>query len=102
MEEIQNIVNQIQQLIHPIKIILFGSAARADFNSDSDIDLLVVMPEGTPKRKTAQLLYSTLSNIRIPYDIIIATPHDLEMHKNTIGLVYKTVIEEGKVIYAVR
>lgn len=100
MEEIQNIVTQIHQLIHPIKIILFGSAARDEANENSDIDLLIVMPEGTRKRNTAQFLYSKLSNIKVPYDIIIATPKDLETHKDNIGLVYKTVLEEGKTIYA--
>jgi len=100
MEEIQNIVNQINQLIHPIKIILFGSAARNESAKDSDIDLLVVMPEGTPKRKTAQFLYSSISDIKTPYDIIIATPHDLETYKDNIGLIYKAILEEGIVIYA--
>jgi uncharacterized protein len=100
MDEIQNIVSQINQLIRPIKIILFGSVARGEANKNSDIDLLIVMPNGTPKRKTAQLLYSTLSDIKVPYDIIIATPQDLETYKDNIGLVYKTVLEEGKIIYA--
>jgi uncharacterized protein len=100
MNEIQNIVNQIQSLIHPIKIILFGSAARDEIRKNSDIDLLIVMPEGTQRRKTAQLLYRELTNIKIPYDLIVATPNDLETHKDNIGLVYKTAIEEGKIVYA--
>ena len=100
MDEIQNIVSQIHQLVNPIKIILFGSAARGELKRNSDIDLLVVMPDGTPRRRTAQFLYRELSDIPVPYDIIIATPMDLEAHKDNIGLIYKTILEEGKVIYA--
>ncbi len=99
-DEIQNIVAQINRLVHPVKIILFGSAARNEATADSDIDLLIVMPEGTPKRKTAQFLYSMITDMSIPYDLLVATPGDLEAHKNDIGLIYKTVLEEGKIIYA--
>ncbi len=100
MDEIQNIVDQICRLVHPEKIILFGSAARGESRDGSDIDLLIVVPEGTPKRPTAQFLYRELSNIRVPYDLLVATAGEMEKHKDNIGLIYKTIIEEGKVIYA--
>ena len=40
------LVRRIVEEVHPIRIILFGSAARGNVEQDSDIDLLVVMPEG--------------------------------------------------------
>jgi len=30
--------------------MLFGSAARGDMHSDTDLDILVVMPDGTHRR----------------------------------------------------
>lgn len=46
-------LNQIKQLIIPVlknagvkKSAVFGSYARGDFNPESDIDLLVELPEG--------------------------------------------------------
>lgn len=67
---------------------------------ESDIDVLVVMPEGTHRRKTAQLLYRQISDIGLPFDIVVATPADLERHKDNIGLIYRTVLQEGQEVYA--
>lgn len=34
-----------------LKLILFGSKARGDFRRDSDIDVLVVLKQSTPKKR---------------------------------------------------
>ena len=39
-------MKKMVEAVHPLRIILFGSAARGDMRPDSDIDLLIVMPEG--------------------------------------------------------
>jgi hypothetical protein len=41
-EEIDSIVRQIVSKYHPIKIILFGSAARGDFEKANDLDFLII------------------------------------------------------------
>jgi hypothetical protein len=33
-------------------------------------------------------------------DVIIATPEDIERYGDSIGLVYRPALQEGKVIYA--
>jgi uncharacterized protein len=97
---IQNLVEKIVEAVNPIKIILFGSAARNEWNAESDIDVLIVMPEGTHRRKTAQLLYRRIHGLGVPFDILVSTPGDLEKHKDNIGLIYRTILMEGKEIYA--
>ena len=99
-EKIDFLVQRIVEEAHPLRIILFGSAARGNAEQDSDIDVLVVMPEGTHRRRTAQLLYRTIRGAGVPFDVLVATPGDLEKHKNNIGLIYRTILEEGKVVYA--
>ena len=95
------LVKEIVEAVNPLKIILFGSAARGEMKQDSDIDLLVVMPEGVHRRGTAQLLYRKISGLGVPFDILVATPEDLEKHRNNIGLIYRVVLQEGREIYAV-
>jgi uncharacterized protein len=85
--------------VHPLEIILFGSAALGQMGTDSDIDLLVVMPEGTHRRHTAQLLYRVVRGIRVPFDLIVATPGDLEKHRDNPGLIYHTISAQGRTIY---
>jgi predicted nucleotidyltransferase len=98
-KNIDQLVKSVVEAVQPLKIILFGSAARDDATADSDVDLLVVMPEGVHRRETARYLYKHLGETGIPVDILVATPDDLERHKNNIGLIYRTVLQEGKEVY---
>ena len=99
-QEIEKLVQRIVDAVHPLRIILFGSAARGELTPDSDVDVLVVMPDGTHRRKTAQYLYGVISGVKVPYDIVVATPSDLEKHRDNIGLIYYAILKEGKMLYA--
>jgi predicted nucleotidyltransferase len=98
--QLDQLVNRIVQAVNPLRIILFGSAVRGETGPNSDVDVLVVMPEGTPRRKTAQYLYTQLFGIPFAVDIIVATPSLLEKHRDNIGLIYRTILAEGKELYA--
>jgi len=97
---VESLVQSIVEAVHPLKIILFGSYAQDKANPDSDIDVLVVMPEGVHCRRTAQLLYRQIKGLGFPFDILVTTPGALEKHKDNIGLIYRTILKEGKEIYA--
>jgi len=99
-DQLNALVACIVDAVHPLQVVLFGSAARGEMTPDSDLDILVVMPDGTHRRKTAQHLYQVIQGITIPYDIVVATPSDLERHRDNVGLVYYTIIKEGKTLYA--
>jgi hypothetical protein len=58
------------------------------------------MPEGVHCRRTAQLLYRQIKGLGTPFDISVATPSDLERHKDNIGLIYRNVLQQGKGVYA--
>ena len=65
----------------------------------SDIDLLIVMPEGVHRRRTAQKLYREIKGLAVPFDIVVATAQDLERHKDNDGLIYKNALKEGIEVY---
>lgn len=94
------LVRQIVDIVHPLRIILFGSAARGTMGPDSDIDLMVVMPEGTHRRQTAQKLYRDIEGLNVPFDVVVATPGDLARYGKSPGLIYREVLREGKEVYA--
>ena len=98
-EILQEIVRRIVAAVQPEKIILFGSAAREEMGPDSDLDLLVIKPCGH-RRKTARIVERSLIGIGIPTDVIVAKPDDIERYKDTIGLIYRPALREGKTIYA--
>src|SRR4030095_6341222 len=98
-EILQEIVRRIVRVAKPEKIILFGSAAREEMGPDSDLDLLVIK-SCRNRRETARAIRRKLIGIGIAKDVIVATPEDIERYKDTIGLIYRPALTEGKMIYA--
>jgi predicted nucleotidyltransferase len=98
-EILQEIVRRIVAAVQPQKIILFGSAARGEMGPDSDLDLLVIK-SCRHRRETARRIRRTLIGLGIPKDVIVATPEDIERYKDTIGLIYRPALREGRVLYA--
>lgn len=97
---VDHLVRQIVAAVRPLRIVLFGSAARGEMGPDSDLDLLVIMPDGTHRRKTAQHLYRTVGGLGHPFDLVVATTSDLRKHEDTIGLVYRDALHDGREVYA--
>jgi len=98
--QLDELVRRIVDAVHPLRIILFGSAARGEMGRDSDVDVMVVMPEGTHRLRTSGYLHTQLSGIPFPVDIIVATELDLEKYADDIGFIYHRVLREGRQLYA--
>jgi len=98
-ETIDELLHRIVQAVHPLRVLLFGSAARERMGPDSDIDVLVVVPDGTHCLHTTQYLYKQLWGFDLPVDILVATSATLEQHKHNTGLIYHRILAEGKEIY---
>ena len=104
--EIGEIILQMTQRIverfHPLRIILFGSAARGEMGPDSDVDVMVVVPEGTPQRRTAMELYPLLIGVGIAVDLLVTTPAYLQEYGGGFGSVHHEALREGRDLYAAR
>jgi len=98
-EIIDEAVRRIVSESHPIKIILFGSAARGNMGPNSDLDFLIVMPDGIHRRSTAQNLARVLFDLGMPKDIIVVTESDIENYGSNPSLVIAPALEEGKELY---
>jgi predicted nucleotidyltransferase len=98
--QLDELVRRIVEAVHPLRIILFGSAARGETGPDSDVDVMVVMPQGVDHHQTAGLIYMQFGGLGYPVDVIVATPEQLDRYRDDIGFVYYDVIREGKEIYA--
>lgn len=99
LDYLPEITNRILKVSDPEMIILFGSYARGDFGTDSDLNLLVVLKGVESPRKESTRLRRSLRGMLVPVDILVATPEQIERHRNNVGLIYRSVLREGKVIY---
>lgn len=96
-DKLDDIIHRIVEVAQPEKIILFGSAARGDMGSNSDLDLLIVK-EGGDADLRAQI-YDKLYGVRVPVDAILVSPADLERYKDSHALVIKPALRDGIVVY---
>ena len=101
MPHIDKIIPLIVSLASPEQIVLFGSYARGDYKEKSDIDLLIIKKGLENDMELNDKLYRAFfdSDINIPVDLI-SIDYDKYMRlNNEIGYVYKTIKEQGKVVY---
>lgn len=95
-------VRRIVDAVHPRRIILFGSAARGQMGANSDIDLLVIMPDGVHRRETARQIYRALRRLGVPKDVVVVTEADVARFAEEPSLVIYPALREGKEIYSAR
>ena len=98
---VRDVVAQVVAEADPLRVVLFGSRAMGTARPDSDIDLLVVMPDGTERRRSAARIASRLPIYDVDVDLLVATPAVLARHADEPGFVYRTVLRSGRDIYAV-
>ena len=98
-ECLPEMVERIVQRFDPLRIVLFGSWARGDAQTDSDVDLLVVLPHVEHKRRAAVEVLRALNGVPVSKDVIVATPEEIAARGNVVGLVLHPALREGKVIY---
>jgi len=96
---IEELVSRMVDAVHPRRIILFGSAARGEMGPRSDLDVLVIMPDGCDRIAVAQLLYVLLSGLGVAKDIVVAEESDIERYGDNPYLIFHTALSEGKELY---
>ena len=98
---IDKIVPIIISIAAPDQIILFGSYARGDNTEKSDIDLLIIKKELKNSFDVIDSIDRAFyeNKIRIPVDLLAIDYDRYNEINNEIGYIYKTIKEQGKVIY---
>ena len=98
---IDQIINTIVSTVAPDKVILFGSYAKGENRKNSDIDILILKKGLKNERDLINRLYINLFNEKIstPIDFIAMDYDKYDQLNNDIGFIYKTIKQEGKVIY---
>ena len=98
-DELREMTDTIVQNFAPDKIILFGSRARGQANTDSDADFLVVMEYGVSKREVQLAIKKKLRQFAISQDVLVISQEELDKYKNLRGLIYGIALREGKILY---
>ena len=96
---LHDFTQRIAKRFHPEMIILFGSCARGQATSDSDLDLLVVMEVSGSCRQKANEIDLALADRTIPMDLIVVTPRQFERQKHVVGTIAHEAFRNGRILY---
>ena len=78
------------------RVILFGSYARGDAGSDSDLDFLVIEPSLSSRRREMVRLRHVLRPLGIPVDVLVTSAATFEKWADTPGTVLYEAATEGR------
>jgi predicted nucleotidyltransferase len=97
---LDEITRRLVEALHPEQIILFGSHAWGAPNEDSDIDLVIIMPDGAAERTEVGVrARAALQDLGISKDILVMTRHRLERYGQVIASLEHKILVEGIVLY---
>jgi HEPN domain-containing protein/predicted nucleotidyltransferase len=98
-EMLQSILREIRRVSTPVKVVLFGSRARGDFDAESDYDVLVVLSDEAELKIEREKLESAVAKLPASVQLLVKRWSEYEaMSGVTVGL-WRNIREEGVVLY---
>lgn len=98
MNDIERIAREIGRCFDADRIVLFGSHARGEATPDSDVDLLVVMPDaGKPVEQSVQIRLQVRPPF--PVDILVRSPERVRERIAMGDDFMRDLMDKGVVLY---
>jgi len=98
MAQIRRFAEEVGRAFHPERIVLFGSHARGETTSDSDVDVLVVMPYRGKSWQAAVAIRQRISP-EFPLDLLVRTPEQVRERLAMGDPFLNEILREGEVLY---
>lgn len=94
------ILRRLVCVYSPVSVYLFGSSARGERSEDSDYDLLLVIPDGSPQElRRAAKGYEALWGVGAPVDIVVWALTDFQERLHLQASLPATVVREGVLLH---
>lgn len=100
-ERLEEAVCRIVAALKPEAVYLYGSHAYGQPHEDSDVDLLVVVPDSPlPPRRQAVTAYRALRGLFFPAEIKVVTHTEFKRRAEWLSSIESIVKREGRLLYA--
>lgn len=101
--QLQQMAAEIRDEIPGAEVRLFGSHARGEARSDSDVDLLITASDSWLSQHnrfdTLGRLWRRLSHHRIPVDLLLYSQSQVAEKRHWLSHVIARAYEEGRVLH---
>lgn len=103
-ETIEEITRRLVEFYQPVRIYLFGSEARGEAGSDSDLDFCVVLPDDAPERLYRdRSIHRRLWGLQAAVDVVRLANSDFDARAaHVVTSLPATVVREGRLLYDAR
>ncbi len=98
-QEINSIVQQLVDKYNPTKVILFGSAARGDFERVNDLDFLIIKDDVPYYGIDRMRELDDLVERDMAADMLVYRPEELAERVALGDPFIKSILKEGRVLY---
>lgn len=100
---LEEMTRKIVETVNPRQVVLFGSRARNDARSASDVDFLVVEDEPfgpeRSRRKEMARLWGALSGFDVAKDILVYAFEEVERWRHSRSHVIAHALRHGRILY---
>jgi predicted nucleotidyltransferase len=97
---LDEVVHRLAVEFVPDQIIIFGSHAWGTLTEDSDLDLLVIVPQSDSRpTERARRAHRCLRGLLVPMDVIVKTREEMERFGRVPASLEAEILERGKIVY---
>ena len=96
---LQESTNRVVENFDPEKVILFGSRAVGTFHSESDVDLLIIMPSDVSPMERSIAVKQVARPRFVAMDVLVKTPDEVLAQLQEGNLFLQQILAEGRVLY---
>lgn len=96
----KDVIRRLVDEFNPEAIYLFGSHAWGKPNSESDMDLLVIVSRSRQKPiQRAVRAQRSLRGVKAPVDVLVKTRKEFERYSSVKASLEAQITREGKLLY---
>ncbi len=79
-----------------LEVLLFGSRARGDQRPDSDVDLVLIIPEGADRTELLLRSRKSLRHLGVGFDLLLVTPSHWSQMCNDRSYLVRELVHDAR------